>query len=247
MGEDAQLFAADSDGGPLNAHSPQAEADNLLISAVITYPTCPRCGQEFRPGELACARCGLVFQDRLKTKPRDEDDTTLRKCHNCGTPYLLGALGCAHCGAILNAQVSLLLSEDTHDFSEDLADITTNSLPPIGAAPFEPTTIVFNIEGEDLLVPVMETVIVGRMHGWDGQHPIVDLSPFGAYEKGVSRRHLQIRRKGTLIYVADIGSSNGTWLNGRRLLANGERLLRNDDELKLSLLKLRVRYYPRNT
>ena len=70
----------------------------------------------------------------------------------------------------------------------------------------------------------------------------VDLSAFGAEGMGVSRLHIRIRRKGILLYVADLDSTNGTHLNGRKLIPDGDRVLRDGDELYLGRLCIRVRF-----
>jgi len=92
-------------------------------------------------------------------------------------------------------------------------------------------------------VPVAEVITIGRISDIrDDARPDVDLSLFGAGDKGVSRKHIKIKRKNILVYVADLGSTNGTLLNGRRLIPNAERLLRNGDELQLGRLKLKVKF-----
>jgi pSer/pThr/pTyr-binding forkhead associated (FHA) protein len=47
----------------------------------------------------------------------------------------------------------------------------------------------------------------------------------------VSRRHAEIRREGDRCYVTDLGSSNGTWVGGRRV--ERDRLVRGGDQLLL--------------
>ncbi len=92
-------------------------------------------------------------------------------------------------------------------------------------------------------VPVAEVITIGRTSDIpDDSRPDVDLSAFGAGDKGVSRKHIKIKRKNILVYVADLGSTNGTLLNGRRLIPNAERLLRNGDELQLGRLKIKVKF-----
>ena len=48
------------------------------------------------------------------------------------------------------------------------------------------------------------------------------------HDTEVSRRHAEIRREGDAYTVVDLGSSNGTFVNGERVerhaLANGDRL-----------------------
>ncbi|NTU78605.1 MAG: FHA domain-containing protein [Chloroflexales bacterium] len=50
-------------------------------------------------------------------------------------------------------------------------------------------------------------------------------------EGRVSRRHAQIERRGDHYILSDLGSSNGTYVNGQRLL--GQHLLRNEDRIGL--------------
>lgn len=47
----------------------------------------------------------------------------------------------------------------------------------------------------------------------------------------VSRRHAEIRREADGCYVTDLGSSNGTWIEGRRV--ERERRVRSGDQILL--------------
>ena len=49
---------------------------------------------------------------------------------------------------------------------------------------------------------------------------------------GVSRRHVTIRHRGQVFAIADLGSSNGTFVNGQRLQA--EQFLKSGDRIQLS-------------
>ena len=82
-------------------------------------------------------------------------------------------------------------------------------------------------------------MILGRGDAASGYTPEVDLAPFDAFSKGVSRKHIRIKRKDMLFFVTDLGGTNGTDLNGQRLLPNTERMLRSEDELKLGQLKIK--------
>jgi len=97
---------------------------------------------------------------------------------------------------------------------------------------------------EDVLVfPVFGEVIVGRCHEEeDLEQPDIDLTPFGAVEKGVSRRHLALIRQHDTIGIVDLGSANSTFLNGQRLLPSERRILRDEDELRLGRLVIRIRF-----
>ena len=84
-----------------------------------------------------------------------------------------------------------------------------------------------------MVLPVINTVVIGRLSELPGDaRPDVNLNAFDAKEQGVSRQHAKIVRRRELIYISDLGSSNGTYLNGRPITGNYERILRNGDELK---------------
>jgi serine phosphatase RsbU (regulator of sigma subunit) len=53
----------------------------------------------------------------------------------------------------------------------------------------------------------------------------------------VSRRHAQVVREGDAFYVEDLGSGNGTFLNGKRI--DGRTVLKPEDRLKLGPVLLR--------
>lgn len=54
----------------------------------------------------------------------------------------------------------------------------------------------------------------------------------------VSRRHCQFFEKNGMLLVKDLGSSNGTLLNGKKI--EGQRVLEPGDELVIGPVKLRV-------
>jgi pSer/pThr/pTyr-binding forkhead associated (FHA) protein len=87
-------------------------------------------------------------------------------------------------------------------------------------------------------------IIVGRGSGGTLK-PDVDLSPYGATELGVSRLHLSIRynERYRTLSAADMGSSNGTTINGQRLHPDEKRVLRHGDEVRLGKLTLIVYFY----
>lgn len=102
--------------------------------------------------------------------------------------------------------------------------------------------VIFEIDGKQLTLPVADEMIVGRCSGTAGSQPDVDLSLFAAEEKGVSRLHIQINHRNALFYVTDLGSLNGTWLNGFCLSPHIERLLRDGDGLRLGRLVIKVKF-----
>ncbi|RPJ01450.1 MAG: FHA domain-containing protein [Chloroflexi bacterium] len=82
--------------------------------------------------------------------------------------------------------------------------------------------------------------IIGRSQRHATDQPNLDLTKYGAYFHGVSRHHLAIVKDGNVLQIEDLKSTNGTYLNGRRLLPFQPRLLRDGDELCLGHLVVKV-------
>jgi hypothetical protein len=68
----------------------------------------------------------------------------------------------------------------------------------------------------------------------------IDLSPYGALDRGVSRLHAQLQLSGENLYITDLNSTNGTYLAGQRLRPNEATILRKGDELLIGRLPVQV-------
>jgi pSer/pThr/pTyr-binding forkhead associated (FHA) protein len=68
--------------------------------------------------------------------------------------------------------------------------------------------------------------------------PDVDLNLFEARDKGVSRRHCALVQYQGVLHVVDLGSVNGTFVNGTRLTAETPYPINPGDELRLGTLDL---------
>jgi ribosomal protein L40E len=73
-------------------------------------------------------------------------------------------------------------------------------------------------------------LLFGRARPEEGYRPDFDMS-FYDPEGYVSRRHGQILTARNGYFIVDLGSSNGTLVNGRPLPAHKPRLLRNGDKI----------------
>jgi len=84
--------------------------------------------------------------------------------------------------------------------------------------------------GKEFAIAGGETNI-GRWDADGGIFPDVDLDQDDPEAK-VSRRHARIIREGSMFYIEDLGSTNGTFINrGRRLLPGNRHPLNNGDEI----------------
>jgi pSer/pThr/pTyr-binding forkhead associated (FHA) protein len=81
---------------------------------------------------------------------------------------------------------------------------------------------------------------IGRFDPSTNLSPSIDLDPHHAKEQGVSRRHAAIGWHQNFLHIVDLGSYNGTCLNGLRLFPFQPRRLRDGDEIQIGQLILCV-------
>jgi pSer/pThr/pTyr-binding forkhead associated (FHA) protein len=85
-----------------------------------------------------------------------------------------------------------------------------------------------------------ETVIIGRRDDPLNFHPDVDLTANYGVLMGVSRKHAEISLKNGQCFIQDLHSSNGTWLNEKKLVSGNTYPLHNGDQVRLGQLLLLV-------
>ena len=164
----------------------------------------------------------------------------MKVCPNCGSKNRVGLLFCEECGrslisSIINATLPTRQIVDEND--------TPAVKATWGTARFEQGSIVL-LHVRDATDPITieptSRTILGRADPSSPKQPDIDLTPFGALEKGVSRTHAAIERNEETLTLVDMGSSNGTHLNGQRLVPEQPRVLRDGDEIRLGKLTAHI-------
>jgi hypothetical protein len=83
-------------------------------------------------------------------------------------------------------------------------------------------------------------VLIGRNDDHSLTQPAIDLAPYNAQQYGVSRAHAVIRRYGDNLWLNDLGSRNGTYINKVKLQPFATYRLCHGDELVLGSLKVQI-------
>jgi CheY-like chemotaxis protein len=124
------------------------------------------------------------------------------------------------------------------------SDASAPPMPPRSTSPLEvmPWVLEFRVVGTPSIIQVQvaEAMILGRRDDERGVYPHVDLGPYEAHSKGVSRQHAVILAKDNRIKIKDLNSANGTKLNGYALTPGHEYRLRHGDELTVGEIRLQV-------
>jgi pSer/pThr/pTyr-binding forkhead associated (FHA) protein len=97
--------------------------------------------------------------------------------------------------------------------------------------------------GRRINLEIGDDLLIGRKDNARGIFPDVDLGLDGGYDAGVSRRHAILAHKQDVFTIEDLGSSNGTFINGRRLDPQSPAPIEHGDELKCGTLLIRVEFH----
>jgi pSer/pThr/pTyr-binding forkhead associated (FHA) protein len=104
-----------------------------------------------------------------------------------------------------------------------------------------PWRIILYIGKTETVTPlhleVSVPLTIGRADLVEGHVPGVDLGPFGAQDAGVSRRHAVLWGTEDGLYVRDLGSTNGTLVNGFKLQPKMSYKLRNGDRIEVGQMQ----------
>ncbi|NWG16669.1 MAG: FHA domain-containing protein [Chloroflexi bacterium] len=157
-------------------------------------------------------------------------------CPYCGSKNLEGMLFCEECGQSLKGGPgnTVLPTKQLDQSANDLAAKATWGTARFG----QDASIIIHIRdsSQPVIIQPAKRTILGRTDATSPQKPDVDLTPFGALDKGVSRIHAAIYRNEDTLTLVDMGSANGTHLNGQRLVPEQPRILRDGDEIRLGKL-----------
>ncbi len=107
-----------------------------------------------------------------------------------------------------------------------------------------PWVIVFRAVGTASLMQtrLSQAMVVGRADSGSHFSPEIDLTPFDALGKGVSRKHALITIKNQRLMMRDLNSTNGTRLNNTACIPGEEYRLRHNDEVQFGQLRLQVAF-----
>ena len=137
-------------------------------------------------------------------------------------------------------------TSDNRKFTSYLGD-SDSAQPMADRAPSKSTgklgenwKLKCKIDNQFATIGILERIVIGRT--MDDEVVDFDLTPYDAYHYGVSRRHALMSLVDGFLYIEDLGSTNGTRINGFQLTSKQRYRLRDGDEIEFARLRMTIKF-----
>lgn len=155
---------------------------------------------------------------------KQKNSANATHCAYCNSPLESSAQEADTTARVAGTQPELLIQPGQH--LQLLAELPPNTL------------VLFVMDNEEpIVIKEWVKVILGRDAG-PTSIPLVDLTPYEAVKYGVSRQHAIVTDVVGSYTLHDLNSTNGTWLNGRRLDPQQSYPLSSGSQIRLGQLTL---------
>ncbi len=133
------------------------------------------------------------------------------------------------------------LLEETTGMAPALDEATDVSGPAAPTTGRHRTHRLVTESGEEFFLSSEDETTVGRIDPVTGIRPDIDLAPHDN-QRSVSRRHAKVTRSGSSFFVVEeIGTMNGTFVNGARIQTGQPATIKDGDRLRFGLVDMTFR------
>jgi Double zinc ribbon/FHA domain len=244
------------------AAAPTSPGLSAVAPPVAGAVICPQCGASAIPGEAFCDNCGAPLSAPLSAQANPPAAAPALP-YNAGVPAQpsypppqpaqqpptlqpppIFYESPTPIGAPPPAAPPTLPPRHLPPLPDQPAPQPTQPMPQVppsaaARAALAPARLVVVAGGAVLSLPNSAQAIVGRADPVSKFFPDIDLTPHGALDHGVGRRHLRLFVQGGQVMVEDLESTNGTLINAQRLAPRQPQPLRDGDTVQVGKLILR--------
>jgi hypothetical protein len=166
-------------------------------------------------------------------------------CPFCEKENPPGLLFCEHCGRqLINlSQLSRFTTQELRMPKTDSVETFYSGKPGTGflhQSAF--VTLDLMDSNRKIYLKTEGHISLGRADKETNWQPTIDLTPYGASEKGVSRAHADLYFESDQVFLLELGSANGTRINGTPVQTGQAQLVHNGDVLELGQFRLKVHF-----
>lgn len=166
------------------------------------------------------------------------------KCQFCQTVHVDNTIFCSECGYYLlentGRETDPLDTVEVRDEDNRANDAGLIASLQRGGESLA-IRLKIGVKQREIEMPLNVITHLGRVDAAASVFPEVDLSGDSDASHGVSRRHARILKQSGTVVVEDMGSINGTFVNGKRLDPYLPEIINDGDVLQLGQLKIEVK------
>jgi pSer/pThr/pTyr-binding forkhead associated (FHA) protein len=165
--------------------------------------------------------------------------TDYKFCPSCKLRNRADAAICEHCGKPFEfASDKYLTTKDVVGETKALREGLKEKIEKVSKeSPTVGIAIYVLDQSHPIETRLEDEFVIGRITE-PTEEKVVDLTPFNAYNLGVSRRHLMIQRSGKGYNAIDLFSTNGTWVNEVSLMPQYPFPLKSGSQIRLGNLRI---------
>jgi hypothetical protein len=179
-----------------------------------------------------------------RRRERKALDFSGKFCPVCKHKNERDAALCSYCGAALQAvPTDGGVTTRTTELDAAIAENARNAVFDAGAVPPGGIAIYMDGSAQPAFACRCSEFVIGRKMD-ETPEVYFDLTHRGGYLLGLSRRHARVRRNGSGFEITDLASTNGSWLNGERLIPNQPYPLDSGAQLRLGRMRFYVLFRP---
>jgi pSer/pThr/pTyr-binding forkhead associated (FHA) protein len=166
-------------------------------------------------------------------------------CPNCHHEEIPGSLFCSECGAQLvvsEMSTTQHIQRNPSDFLNVHPPAQNQGAQSTAQAPVKDAVVSLHMvdTGQIVNLTGQTEFTLGRTSEGQPILPDVDLSAYEAYSKGVSRLHAALKIHNQRVVITDLGSSNGTRVNGQKIVPHVDYPLSHGDMIALGKFAIQI-------
>jgi hypothetical protein len=164
-------------------------------------------------------------------------------CPFCQAKHVANTLFCCNCGTCLfekdSKETSPFDVADTDPVDEPGPEPGFTSAAGHGRDPLA-LRVSIGPSKRAMEIPLTKAIYMGRLDPASTALPEIDLSAEDREGHCISRHHARIRKHEDTVFIEDLGSTNGTYINGRRLTSYIPETMKDYNVVQLGRLLIEV-------
>lgn len=204
---------------------------------------CPVCGSEQPLGMAYCDQCG---------SPLSDDAAAPQVSAPAQAPVAAGLASSPAQAPVAAVNAPVAAQPEVHVAVPAAPPTPTFDAPTLPTQPHQSATaadtgvvapaLTFKFSGGAQFSPTTDVVNIGRSDAAQDWHPELDVIPYGGGvpEMGVSRHHARLVREDGKYMLMDVGSTNGTYVNGTAIEYNKAAELKDGDTVAFGAFSTQV-------